>query len=85
MRIRAGGPGDLELLEPLWVAVHHQHVASMPELAPYVDDATTWAARRALYAELLAKPDTALLVAEDDAGAAVGYGLEHVMERDATA
>jgi ribosomal protein S18 acetylase RimI-like enzyme len=84
VRIRAGGPGDLELLEPLWVAVHHQHVASMPELAPYVDDATTWAARRALYAELLAKPDTVLLVAEDDTGAAVGYGLAHVMERDAT-
>jgi ribosomal protein S18 acetylase RimI-like enzyme len=84
VRIRTGGPGDLDRLEPLWVAVHHRHVASMPELGPYVDDATTWAARRALYAELLAKPDTVLLLAEDDAGAAVGYGLAHVMERDET-
>jgi ribosomal protein S18 acetylase RimI-like enzyme len=84
VRVRAGGPGDLDILEPLWVAVHHQHSATMPELAPYVDDATTWAERRALYAELLAKPDTVLLVAEDDGGAAVGYGLAHVMERDST-
>ena len=30
---------------------------------PYVDDATTWAERRALYAELLAKPDSVLLLA----------------------
>ena len=29
-------------LEPLWVSVHHQHQASMPELAPYVSDETTW-------------------------------------------
>ena len=28
----------------------------MPELAPYVDDATTWAERSALYAELLDHP-----------------------------
>ena len=76
--IRRGGAQDLDRLEPLWVSVHHRHVESMPELAPYVDDATTWAARRALYAELLAKPDTVLLLAT--AGdALVGYGLAHVM------
>jgi ribosomal protein S18 acetylase RimI-like enzyme len=51
----------------------------MPELAPYVDDRQTWAARRALYAELLAKPETVLLLA--GAGRAlVGYGLAHVLE-----
>src|SRR5215204_4423405 len=72
--IRRGGPEDLDRLEPLWVSVHHRHVESMPDLAPYVDDAATWAARRALYAELLAKPDTVLLLAS--AGdALVGYGL----------
>jgi ribosomal protein S18 acetylase RimI-like enzyme len=50
----------------------------MPELAPYVDDATTWAVRRALYEELLGKPDTVLLLAT--AGEAlVAYGLAHVM------
>ena len=76
--IRRGGPEDLPRLEPLWVSVHHAHVESMPELAPYVDDATTWAERSALYATLLVKPDTVLLLATAD-DALVGYGLAHVM------
>jgi hypothetical protein len=46
--------------------VHRQHAAAMPELAPYVDDRETWDARRVLYAELLAKPDTTLLLAVVD-------------------
>jgi ribosomal protein S18 acetylase RimI-like enzyme len=79
--IRRGGPDDLPRLEPLWVSVHHRHAESMPELAPYVDDATTWAVRSALYAELLAKPDTVLLLAS--AGEElVGYGLAHVMRAE---
>ena len=77
-QIRRGGPEDLPLLEPLWVSVHHAHVASMPELAPCVDDATTWAERSALYAEVLAKPDTVLLLASV-ADTLVGYGMAHVV------
>ena len=77
--IRRGGAEDIPRLEPLWVAVHHRHAESMPELAPYVDDATTWGERRELYAEVLAKPGTVLLLAEDD-GELVGYGLAHVMD-----
>ena len=81
--IRRGGPEDLRLLERLWVTVHRRHAESMPELAPYVDDATTWAVRSALYAQLLAKPDTVLLLASvgDEV---VGYGLAHVMRTDDT-
>jgi ribosomal protein S18 acetylase RimI-like enzyme len=80
-QIERGGSADLPRLEPLWVSVHHRHAESMPELGPYVDDATTWAVRSALYAELLAKPDTVLLLAT--AGdALVGYGLAHVMSRE---
>jgi ribosomal protein S18 acetylase RimI-like enzyme len=76
-RIRRGGVEDLSLVEPLWVAVHHRHVESMPELAPYVDDRQTWAARSALYRDLLAQPDSLLLVAS--AGdEVVGYGLAHI-------
>jgi ribosomal protein S18 acetylase RimI-like enzyme len=76
--LRRGSAADLASLEPLWVSVHHRHAEAMPELAPYVDDAQTWAARRALYAELLEKPDTVLLLA--DVGAVLaGYGLAHVM------
>ena len=81
--VRRGSLDDLELIAPLWVAVHHRHIASMPELAPYVDDAETWSKRRALYLELLAKPDTILLIGTAD-GRAVGYGLAHVMDVDET-
>jgi ribosomal protein S18 acetylase RimI-like enzyme len=76
--IRRGGARDIGRLEPLWVAVHHRHAESMPELAPYVSDATTWAERRALYEQLLAKPGTVLLLACDGDGL-VGYGLAHVL------
>ena len=30
-----GSEADIPSLEPLWVAVHHIHGASMPELAPH--------------------------------------------------
>lgn len=76
--LRRGSLGDLASLEPLWVSVHRRHAEAMPELAPYVDDQQTWAVRSALYADLLAKPDTVLLLASSD-GALVGYGLAHVM------
>jgi ribosomal protein S18 acetylase RimI-like enzyme len=82
-RIRPGSPDDLDSLAPLWIAVHHSHIQSMPELAPYVSDEQTWRERRGLYAELLAKPDTLLLVAFDDE-ALIGYGLAHVMSVDGT-
>jgi ribosomal protein S18 acetylase RimI-like enzyme len=83
IRIRTGTIDDLDVLGPLWVGVHHQHQASMPELAPYVTDEETWTERRKLYAEVLAKPDTTLLLAYDDAApdgpVLVGYGLAHVL------
>jgi ribosomal protein S18 acetylase RimI-like enzyme len=77
-RIAKGSAGDLPSLEPLWVAVHRAHVASMPELAPYVSDAETWAERRALYEEVCAKPDTVLLLAYEG-DALIGYALGHVL------
>lgn len=78
VKVRRGSQADLPLLEPLWISVHHRHAQSMPELAPYVDDAQTWAARSALYAELLTKPDTVLLLASSGQ-TLVGYALAHVM------
>jgi ribosomal protein S18 acetylase RimI-like enzyme len=77
--VRRGTAADLPLLEPLWISVHHRHAEAMPELAPYVDDTTSWAERSALYAQLLAKPDTVLLLAWDGADL-IGYGLSHVMD-----
>jgi ribosomal protein S18 acetylase RimI-like enzyme len=83
LELRRGSAADLAALEPLWVAVHHRHAESMPELAPYVSDARTWELRSRLYAELLAKPDTVLVLAKMGE-ALVGYGLAHVMEIDDT-
>ena len=83
LHLRRGSAADLPLLEPLWVAVHHAHAESMPALAPYVDDATTWAERSWLYRDLLSKADTILLLAEVGGGP-VGYGLAHVLARQDT-
>jgi ribosomal protein S18 acetylase RimI-like enzyme len=81
--IRVGDAADLDAVAPLWTAVHHQHAQAMPELGPYVSDGETWRVRRELYKELLAKPDTLLLmVVLDDR--AVGYGLAHILDRDDT-
>jgi len=77
-RLQIGGADDLDLLEPLWVAVHHRHREAMPELAPYVSDAETWRARRSLYEQLIDKPDTLLLIAFVGDNA-VGYGLTHIL------
>jgi ribosomal protein S18 acetylase RimI-like enzyme len=82
-RIVKGSASDLDSLEPLWVAVHRAHVASMPELAPYVNDAETWAEHRALYAQVFEKPDTVLLLAFD-ADALIGYALGHVVAVEET-
>ena len=64
-QVRTGSADDLDLVGPLWVAVHHRHAETMPELAPYVSDERTWSVRRELYEELLTKPHTLLLVAFD--------------------
>jgi ribosomal protein S18 acetylase RimI-like enzyme len=82
-RLREAGAEDLPLVEPLWVAVHHRHAESMPELEPYVSDAETWAIRSTFYRELLTKPDTLFLLAFDG-DRAVGYGLAHVLELEDT-
>ncbi len=82
-QLRTGSADDLDILEPLWVAVHHRHAESMPELQPYVSDAESWRVRRALYVELFAKPDTVLLVASVD-DRPIGYGLAHVLETEDT-
>jgi ribosomal protein S18 acetylase RimI-like enzyme len=76
--VRVATAADLHLVEPLWIAVHHRHAETMPELAPFVGDDESWAVRKVLYEELLVKPDTLLLLAFDGT-AAIGYGLAHVV------
>ena len=77
MNITRGSAADIPALEPLWVEVHRAHVASMPELAPYVTDEETWAERRAFYEKVMAQPDSVLLLAHAD-GSLIGYALAHV-------
>jgi hypothetical protein len=83
LRIDRGSIADVDSLEPLWVGVHRVHAASMPELAPYVDDAETWSVRRSLYVSLFDKPATVLLLARDGEQL-IGYALTHVLAVDDT-
>jgi ribosomal protein S18 acetylase RimI-like enzyme len=83
MTITRGTAADIPRLEPLWVAVHRQHMASMPELGPYVSDEVTWQERSALYEELFQKPDTFLLLASMGKGL-IGYALVHVTPAEGT-
>jgi ribosomal protein S18 acetylase RimI-like enzyme len=81
LEIVRGSAADIPQLEPLWVAVHHVHAASMPELAPYVSDEETWRERGALYAQLFRKPETFLLLARLG-GDLAGYALGHVLDAE---
>jgi ribosomal protein S18 acetylase RimI-like enzyme len=78
LRIVKGSANDVPALEPLWVAVHHVHQEAMPELAPYVSDAETWAQLSRHYEHLFEKPETELLLAFDG-DELVGYALTHVL------
>lgn len=78
VRIDRGCAKDISLLEPLWHQVHEHHARVMPELAPYVSADESWTVRRSVYVELLAKPETVLLLARTGDELA-GYALAHVM------
>jgi ribosomal protein S18 acetylase RimI-like enzyme len=81
--VEPGGADDLDELEPLWVAVHHQHQRAMPELGPYVSDATTWQERLLLYRQLYADHDPILLLGRQD-GRLVGYALGYTFPASGT-
>jgi GNAT superfamily N-acetyltransferase len=69
-----GGVDDLAALRPLWLGLHRIHQESDPELAPHVDDETSWTKRRALYQHCLESPEAFLLLVRRD-GDLVGYVL----------
>jgi ribosomal protein S18 acetylase RimI-like enzyme len=62
--IRSLRPSELDLVRPFWLATHAHHQAVAPELAPYVDDATSWRCRSALYNAAI-ESGGAVLVAAD--------------------
>ena len=64
VRVIFGSAADVERLKPLWLGLHAIHQAVDPELAPHVDDETSWHRRRELYARCLANPDSFLILVE---------------------
>ena len=65
--------GDLDRVESLWLELHAHHQAVAPELAPFVSDGTSWAARKAHYDHVLAAGGFALIAR--DGGTDVAYAL----------
>ena len=71
--------GELDLVEPLWVALHQHHRTVTPAGMLVADDAVSWQRRRALYREWLAAGDALILLAQCE-GAAVGYAVAHLQD-----
>jgi ribosomal protein S18 acetylase RimI-like enzyme len=72
--ITRAGAEALDRLAPLWLVLHRHHQAVGGEaLGPYVDDETSWTARRELYAGFLDRGGFALLAERD--GELIGYAM----------
>ena len=72
--ITRAGAEALERLAPLWLLLHRHHQAiGGAALGPYVDDETSWRARRELYERFLADGGFALLAERD--GELLGYAM----------
>ncbi len=72
--ITTGSARDVPLLEPLWLGLHRIHREAVPELAPYVSEASSWLRRRLLYDHCLAQPDSFLLLMRREERL-IGYAL----------
>jgi ribosomal protein S18 acetylase RimI-like enzyme len=74
--ITRAGAEALDRLQPLWLELHRHHQAVAGEaLRPYVDDAHSWAARRAMYAGFLAAPHGSFVLLAERAGALLAYAM----------
>jgi|AraplaMF_Col_mMF_1032025.scaffolds.fasta_scaffold00132_8 ribosomal protein S18 acetylase RimI-like enzyme len=62
--IRRLAANEVDLLEPLWLALHHHHQAVSPHLGPFVPDALSWPIIRDLLIENA--QDDLLFIAEAD-------------------
>lgn len=74
LRIEFASESSLDLLRPLWLCLHHHHQSIAPGLRPYVDDDTSWAARRRFYADCLSRRGSFVLLAYSGKDLA-GYAL----------
>ena len=83
LEITRAGAEALDRLRALWLELHHHHQAVLgPALGPYVDDDTSWAARRALYAGFLAEGGFAILA--ERGGDLVGYAVVAIKSSEET-
>ena len=74
MTVAFGSAADIDVLRPSWLALHRIHREVDPELAPHVDDETSWRRRKRLYEHLLESPDAFLLLVRRD-GDLIGYAM----------
>jgi len=81
VRIVRAGLERIEELEPLWKALHAQHLAVDSELPgiPMRSQDDAWERRRRLYREWLSEKDALLFTAEYQ-GRTIGYALAHMHE-----
>jgi ribosomal protein S18 acetylase RimI-like enzyme len=66
-------PADIERVKPLWLSLHEHHQQIAPQLAPFVDDETSWTNRKKHYAEVFAGEHFGFIAQID--GRDVGYLL----------
>ena len=72
--ISRAGPEAVDRLRPLWLVLHRHHQAvGGPALGPYVDDDTSWAARRDLYDGFFRQGGFAVLA--ERYGELIGYAM----------
>jgi len=84
VRIALAGVDELARIEPLTRALHDHHRTVDPAIpgVPLRDTDAWWSVRRDRYHAWLAEPDTFLLIADDDDGAAAGYAFVTFHDRD---
>ena len=83
--ITRAGAEALDRLEPLWIALHRHHQAvGGAALEPYVDDAHSWAARRAMYAGFLAAPHGSFVLLAERGDALAAYAMVAVVPVEET-
>jgi ribosomal protein S18 acetylase RimI-like enzyme len=83
VRIVRAGAERIDELEPLWRALHGQHLSLEPRLpgVPVRSQDDAWPRRRRLYGEWLSEQDSFVLMAQHR-NRPVGYALVHMHDAD---
>src|SRR2546425_6275796 len=83
VRIVKAGVERIGDLEPLWRALHAQHLSVDPDLpgVPLRSQDDAWERRRRLYQEWLSEKDALLFTAAHQ-GRTIGYAPSHIHDAD---